>query len=96
MATKKSFRACQCWDMYRTGKCQDKLSNYMGYTDKIRPDSFRYFVRTAKNGAPMAGYEEGDTSAMLGHPQDILYQFDSTCTGSRLPSKEPEGPVTGR
>ena len=23
-------RACQCWDIYRQGKCADRLSNYAG------------------------------------------------------------------
>ena len=68
------IRACRCWDVYRQGKCADKLSNYLGETERLRSDSYRYFVRTSASGASI-----GDTSKMHGHPYDFAYTHDQTC-----------------
>ena len=60
--------------MYRQGKCADKLSNYLGDTERLRSDSYRYFVRTSASGANI-----GDTSKLLSHPDDFAYTHDTTC-----------------
>ena len=70
-------RACRCWDVYRTGKCDDKLSNYMGKRSIVRKaedSSFRYFVRTSILGNPL-----GDTSNLKGYGTDFVYKHDRTC-----------------
>ena len=70
-------RACRCWDVYRTGKCGDKLSNYMGKRSIVRKaedSSFRYFVRTSILGNPL-----GDTSNLKGYGTDFVYKHDKTC-----------------
>ena len=69
-----NFRACRCWDVYRQGKCADRLSNYLGSTERLRSDSFRYFVRTSTTGASI-----GDTSNLQNHPNDFAYMHDRTC-----------------
>ena len=68
------IRACRCWDVYRQGKCADKLSNYLGDTERLRSDSYRYFVRTSASGANI-----GDTSKLPSHPDDFAYTHDTTC-----------------
>ena len=69
--------------MYRKGECADRLSNYLGSTNRTRTDSFRYFVRTKIDGASM-----GDTSNLRGHPDDFAYKRDKTCNfGDSNPRK---------
>lgn len=70
-------RACRCWDVYRTGKCADKLSNHMGKRSIVRKaedSSFRYFLRTSPMGDPL-----GDTSKSKGFGTDFVYKHDRTC-----------------
>ena len=71
-------RACKCWDYYRTGKCADKLSDYMGDPAKERHDSYRYYVRTDTNGNYI-----GDTSDQANNANDFVYKFDQTCNMER-------------
>ena len=76
-------RACRCWDVYRTGKCDDKLSNYMGKRSIVRKaedSSFRYFVRTSILGNPL-----GDTSNLKGYGTDFVYKHDRTCEDGNDP-----------
>ena len=71
------FRACRCWDVYRQGRCADKLSNYMGdhvNITKAKRSSFRYFMRTFKDGGNM-----GDTSNFNHYETDFVYDHDMTC-----------------
>ena len=46
----------------------------MGDTNKIRKDSYRYYVRTGKDGEYI-----GDTSNYHGSPDDFVYTKDNTC-----------------
>ena len=74
------LRACSCWDTYRTGKCHDRLSNYMGekaIKAKAKDSSYRYFLRTSKKGESL-----GDTSQSkgdIGDINDFVYEHDKTC-----------------
>ena len=73
------FRACQCWDVYREGSCAHKISNYIGEhvnISKAKRNSFRYFLRTTKNGSDM-----GDTSSYANRRSDFVYNYDNTCDG---------------
>ena len=67
------IRPCLCLDLYRQGKCADKPSNYLGDTERLRSDSYRYFVRTSATGANI-----GDTSKLPSHPDDFAYYRDDT------------------
>ena len=71
------LRACNCWDTYRTGKCHDKLSNYIGekaIKSKAKDSSYWYFLRTSKKGGSL-----GDTSTSKGDGNDFVYEHDKTC-----------------
>ena len=64
---------CLCLDLNRQGKCADKLSNYLGDIERLRSDSYRYFVRTSASGANIE-----DTSKLPSHPDDFAYFRDNT------------------
>ena len=72
------LRACKCWDLYRQGGCSDKLSNYIGENVNItkakKHSSYRYFMRTYKDGGNM-----GDTSDFNHYKGDFVYHDDKTC-----------------
>lgn len=84
--TKYKARSCKCWDIYRQGRCADRLSNYAGYqinagkAPKRMP--LRYFVRIAADASSL-----GDTSSLKGYKTDFAYDFDNTCVSGVNPRK---------
>ena len=77
-------RACKCWDVYRSGGCADRLSNYIGEkADKPKAKKeqpYQYFLRTDRDGVPL-----GDTSNSKGFDTDFIYNFDETCDNNSVP-----------